>query len=88
MKYCKILLPFLAISRGQEDGGDEEDRQCENCEGVSILIVGGEAANGNIYGADGDKVIHFKVRSESNHVTFKRDTGHSSVLVVSTCEIL
>ena len=52
MKYFKVLLPFLAISNGQEDG-EEEDRQCENCEEASVLIVGGEAANGNNYEAVG-----------------------------------
>jgi len=52
MKYFKVLLPFLAISNGQEDG-EEEDRQCVNCEEASVLIVGGEAPNGNNYAADG-----------------------------------
>lgn len=52
MKYFKVLLPFLAISNGQEDG-EEEDRQCVNCEEASVLIVGGEASNGNNYAADG-----------------------------------
>jgi len=52
MKYFKVLLPLLAISNGQEDG-EEEDRQCVNCEEASVLIVGGVAANGNNYAADG-----------------------------------
>jgi len=52
MKYFKVLLPFLAISNGQEDG-EEEDRQCVNCEQASVLILGGQAANGNNYEAVG-----------------------------------
>merc|ERR1711962_1832409 len=42
----------MGLSKGQEDG-DEEDRQCVNCEEASILIVGGQAANGNNYEANG-----------------------------------
>ena len=55
MKYFKVLLPFLAISNGQEDG-EEEDRQCVNCEEASVLIIGGQAANGNNYEAVGNGV--------------------------------
>ena len=57
MKYFKVLLPFLAISNGQEDG-EEEDRQCVNCEQASVLIVGGQAANGNNYEAVGNGVLN------------------------------
>ena len=59
MKYFKVLLPFLAISNGQEDG-EEEDRQCVNCEEASVLIVGGEAPNGNNYAADGIGIAKFR----------------------------
>ena len=59
MKYFKVLLPLLAISNGQEDG-EEEDRQCVNCEEASVLIVGGVAANGNNYAADGIGIEKFR----------------------------
>ena len=59
MKYFKVLLPLLAISNGQEDG-EEEDRQCVNCEEASVLIVGGVAQNGNNYAADGIGIEMFR----------------------------
>ena len=78
MKYFKVLLPFLAICNGQEDG-EEEHRQCVNCEEASVLIVGGEAPNGNNYAADGIGIEKFrKVYHNLEQVKSLKDMNFSA----------